>query len=107
MNWDWFNTGAGAASMVGLIVTLGAIMQAVITGRSTRRLQADIHASTQLTLTDMRKGFAESQEKMDENWQRTLERMDQRWQEAFERMDQRADERHRATLTAIEALRRP
>jgi hypothetical protein len=55
---EWCNTGAGAASIVGLIVTLGAVLQAWITGCSTRRLQADIHTATQLTLTDMRKGFA-------------------------------------------------
>jgi hypothetical protein len=34
------------------------VLQAWITGCSTRRLQADIHTATQLTLTDMRKGFA-------------------------------------------------
>jgi hypothetical protein len=55
---EWCNTGAGAASIVRLIVTLGAVLQAWITGCSTRRLQADIHTATQLTLTDMRKGFA-------------------------------------------------
>jgi hypothetical protein len=92
MTVEWFNTGAGAASIVGLIVTIGAIIQAMITGRSTRRLQADIHASTQLALADMRKGFTESQERLGQ---------------ILERMDQRADERHRDTITAIETLRRP
>ena len=58
MSWEWFNTGAGAASIVGLIVTIGS----VISGWNLKRLQADIHASTQLTLTDMRKGFTESQQ---------------------------------------------
>jgi hypothetical protein len=96
MNWEWFNTGAGAASIVGLIVTIGAIIQAMMTGRSTRRLQADMHASTPLTLTDMRKGVTEGQE-----------RIDTHGREAFERMDQRADERHRETVTAIDTLRRP
>jgi hypothetical protein len=35
----------------------------------------------------------------------TLERMDERWREAFERMDQRADECHRDTIQAIQALK--
>jgi hypothetical protein len=55
--------------MVGLIVTIGGIIQAIITGRRTRRLQADIHASTQLTLIDMRKGCTESHERLAERRQ--------------------------------------
>jgi hypothetical protein len=88
MSWEWFNGGAGAASIVGLIVTIGS----VISGWHLKRLLADIHASTQLTLTNMRKGFTESQERLGQ---------------ILERMDQRADERHRETITAIETLRRP
>jgi hypothetical protein len=99
MSWEWFNSGAGAPSIVGLIVTIGS----VISGWHLKRLQADIHASTQLTLTDMRKGFTESQERLDQ----TLERIDTHWREAFERMDRRADARHRETITAIDTLRRP
>jgi hypothetical protein len=89
MGWEWFNTGAGVASIVGLIVTIGGVIQALITGRSTRRLQADIHAATQTTLTDLGKGFRESQE-----------RMDQRWHAAFERMDRAAEQRQ----TELKAL---
>jgi len=88
---EWGNTGAGAASTVGLIVTPGAVLEAWITGRSTRRLQADIHTATQSTLADMRKGFTE-----------TLERMDQR----TERMNILAEERHREALELIAALKR-
>jgi hypothetical protein len=58
---------------------------------STRRLQADIHTATQSTLADMRKGFTE-----------TLERMDQR----TERMNILAEERHREALELIAALKR-
>ena len=91
MNWEWFNTGACAASIVGLIVTIGAIMQATITGRATRRLQADIHAATQATMADIAKGFRDSQSELG----KILERMDERWRETFERLDQQAEERYR------------
>jgi hypothetical protein len=74
MTWDWFNTGAGAASIVGLIVTLGAVLQAYLTGRSTRRLQADIHVATQAILADLGKGFRETQQQLSQ----TLEHMDER-----------------------------
>jgi hypothetical protein len=90
---SWGDLGI-LASILGVFIALGSIAQALILGRTTTRLQADIHAATQLTLTDLRKGFSESQE-----------RMDQRWREAFERMDQRADERHRETIQAIQALK--
>jgi hypothetical protein len=95
MSWEWFNTGAGAASIVGLIVTIGS----VISGWHLKRLQADIHASTQLTLTDIRKGFAESQQAIAQ----TVSHLG----DILDRMDRRADERHRETITAIETLRRP
>ena len=97
MTWEWFNTGAGAASIVGLIVTIGSI----ISGWHLKRLQADIHASTQSTLTDMRKGFAESQQQLGailERMDRRLEQMDQRTDrlaEILDRIDQRAEERYR------------
>jgi hypothetical protein len=83
----WFGVLAGAASVA-------ALLHGWLAQRQTTRLQADIHAATQATLTDMRKGFSETQE-----------RMDQRWREAFERMDQRADERHREVLQALQALK--
>jgi hypothetical protein len=95
MSWEWFNTGAGAASIVGLIVTIGS----VISGWHLKRLQADIHASTQLTLTDMRKGFTESQQAIAQ----TVSHLG----DILDRMDQRADQRQRETITAIETLRRP
>jgi len=101
MSWEWFNTGAGAASIVGLIVTVGAVIQAAITGRATRRLQADIHASTQSTLTDMRKGFSESQERMADS-QRLIAEVLRGVQQGqrdiaavLERMDRSAEERYR------------
>ena len=87
----WFGVLASAASVAGLVFGLVGAWQ-------TKRLQADIHAATQLTLTDMRKGFQESQERLGQ----ILERMDAR----TERMDQRADERHREVIEAIQALKR-
>jgi hypothetical protein len=90
---SWTDLGI-LASILGVFIALGSIAQALILGRSTTRLQADIHAATQLTLVDMRKGFTESQE-----------RMDQHWREAFERMDRRADERHQEVIQAIQALK--
>jgi hypothetical protein len=101
MNWEWFNTGAGAASMVGLIVTIGGIIQAIITGRSTRRLQADIHASTQLTLIDMRKGFTESHERLAES-QKAIAEAVGGIGKILDRMDQRAEERYRDLRGRIE-----
>ena len=82
------------ASIIGASIGISALLQTGLLSRSARHFHADIHAATQSTLADLGKGFRESQE-----------RMDQRWREAFERMDQRADERHRETIQAIQALR--
>jgi hypothetical protein len=90
----WFGVLTGAASVAALI-------HGLVTARQTTRLQADIHAATQATLTDMRKGFSESQERLGTLMAQT----DARWREAFERMDQRADERHREVLQALQALK--
>ncbi len=90
---SWTDLGI-LASILGVFMALGSIAQALILGRSTTRLQADIHAATQATMADLGKGFRESQERMDE-----------RWREAFDRMDQRADERHREIVSAIQALK--
>jgi hypothetical protein len=90
---DFFNTAAGTASIIGGIVTLGAVLHAWITSRSTRALQADIHTALQVSLTDMRKGFTESQERLGH----ILERMDAR----TERMNQLAEERHREVLQRL------
>ena len=74
---------AGAASIVGLIVTIGS----VISGWHLKRLQADIHAATQATLTDMRKGFSDSQQTLGE----AVKSLGQ----ILERMDRAAEDRHR------------
>jgi hypothetical protein len=97
----WFGVLTGAASVAALI-------HGLITARQTTRLQADIHAATQSTLGDMRKGFSETQARLGDILARMddrQERMDQHWREAFERMDQRADERHREVISAIQALK--
>jgi hypothetical protein len=90
MSWDWFNTGAGAASIVGLIVTIGS----VISGWHLKRLQADIHAATQATFTDMRKGFSETQERLGEAI-KGIGDGQTRLGEILERMDRVAEDRHR------------
>jgi hypothetical protein len=80
----WFGVLTGAAS-------IGSLLHGWISGRQLGRLQADIHAATQSTLTDIRKGFSDSQERLGQ---------------ILERMDQRADERHREAIEAIAALKR-
>jgi hypothetical protein len=97
---SWSDLGI-LASILGIFIALRSIAQALILGRSTTRLQADIHAATRATLAGLGKGFRETQLQLSQ----TLERMDERWCEAFERMDQRADERQREVLQAIQALR--
>jgi DNA anti-recombination protein RmuC len=97
---SWTDLGI-LASILGVFIALGSIAQALILGRTTTRLQADIHTATQATLADLGKGFRETQQQLGQ----TLERMDQGWREAFERMDQRADERHREVISAIQALK--
>jgi hypothetical protein len=86
---SWGDLGI-LASILGVFIALGSVLQALILGRTTTRLQADIHAATQATLRDMRKGFTESQERLGQ---------------ILERMDQRADERHREVISAIQALK--
>jgi hypothetical protein len=44
--WEWFNTGAGAASIVGLIVTIGGVVQGIIGHRTLKTM----HRDTQETL---------------------------------------------------------
>jgi uncharacterized phage infection (PIP) family protein YhgE len=80
----WFGVIAGAASVASLVAGLVGTYQ-------TNRLIANIHAATRQTLTDMRKGFSETQERLGA---------------ILERMDQRADERHQEALQAIQALKR-
>jgi hypothetical protein len=79
----WFGVLSGAASVTG-------VLMAVMSGRQTPRLQADMHAATQATLSDLAQGFRESQQSLGE---------------ILKRMDQRADERQRQMVSAIQALR--
>jgi hypothetical protein len=97
----WFGVLTGAAS-------IGSLIHGWISGRQLGHLQADIHAATQSTLQDMRKGFSESQQTLGQILERLdgrLEQADRRWQEAFERMDQRADDRQREMIQAIQVLK--
>lgn len=85
--WEWFqawaNTNGGAVSILGVWITLAALLSGWIWTRGTTKLIAQGDAKTQ----------------------EILARMDERWQQAWERMDQRADERHREVVQAIQALR--
>jgi hypothetical protein len=80
----WFGVLASAASVAGLVFGLVGAWQ-------TKRLQADSHAASQVTLGDLAKGFRESQQSLGQ---------------ILERMDQRADERQREMIQAIQALKR-
>jgi hypothetical protein len=82
--FEWFAVIAGGASVASLPV-------AIVLGWFGKRTAVDIHAATQLTLTDLRKGFSESQERLGQ---------------ILERMDQRADERQREMVQALQALKR-
>ena len=82
--WEWFNTVAGAVSLMSLI--LGGIL-GLVTWRITQatdKLIIQSHTDTRALIRDV---HAETQ--------RTLDRM-----------DQRADERQRQMTEAIQALRR-
>lgn len=90
--------------MLTLAASVAVLIHGLMPSRQTTRLQADIHAATQSTLSDMRKGFSEPQERLGE----VLARMDDRQErlgQIIERMDQRADERHREVIQAIQALK--
>jgi hypothetical protein len=80
----WFGVLASAASVAALVFGLVGTWQP-------KRLQADIHAATQVTLGDLAKAFRESQQSLGQ---------------ILERMDQRADERQREMVQAIQARQR-
>jgi hypothetical protein len=88
--WEWFGVIAGGASVASLPV-------AIVLGWFGKRTAVDIHAATQLTLMDLRKGFSESQERLGQ----TMAGLGQ----ILERMDERADERHREVIQVIQALK--
>jgi hypothetical protein len=90
MSWDWFNTTAGAASLMGFIlaVILGLVSWRI--SRATDRLIAQSHRETQAL---MAQGDARTHE--------ILARMDER----TTRMNELAEERHREVVEAITVLR--
>jgi hypothetical protein len=51
--WEFFNTTAGAASIFGVIVTLGAWWTSRSISRSTNQLIREVHSDTQRTLDAM------------------------------------------------------
>jgi hypothetical protein len=83
MGWEWFNTAAGAASLMSLI--LGAIL-GVVSWR--------ISKATNTLITSTSAGT-----------QAVLERVTTNTHAVLERMDQRADERQREMVEAMKALR--
>ena len=91
----WLGILASAASVAALVFGLVGAWQ-------TKRLQADIHAATQLTLGDLAKGFRESQQSLGQMMHESQQSLGQ----ILDRMDQRADERQREMIQAIQALKR-
>jgi len=94
MTWAFFNTAAGAASLMGL--TLAAVL-GVVSWRISRATDKLIVQGRDSTQTLIKEVHAETE--------RTLAGMDSRWQQAWERADQRADERQREMMQAIQALK--
>lgn len=95
MTWDFFNTAAGAASIMGLIIAavLGVVSwrstqatdRLIRTGKAdTDRLIAEGEARTQALLVEMRASTAA-----------TLAQMHTETQQTLDRIDARAEERHR------------
>jgi hypothetical protein len=84
MNWEWFNTAAGAASLMGLIlaVILGLVSWRI--SRATDRLIQQSHQDTRALINQTSANT----------------------QGILERMDQRADERQREIFQALQALKR-
>jgi hypothetical protein len=65
MTWEWFNTGAGAASIVGLIVTIGSVIQGIVGHRTLKGM----HHETQETLKvlgEAVKGIGDGQTRLGE-----------------------------------------
>jgi hypothetical protein len=90
--WEWFfNTAAGAASLMSLI--LGSILGVVSwrISRSTDKLITHGRDSTQMLIKEVHA-----------DTQRTLAQMDER----TTRMNELAEERHRETIQVIQALKR-
>jgi hypothetical protein len=84
MSWDWFNTAAGAASLMGVILAgiLGVVSWRI--SQATDKLIASTAKDTQTLITQTTTNT------------HTL----------LERMDQRADERQREVFQALQALKR-
>jgi hypothetical protein len=84
MTWDWFNTAAGAASLMGLIL---AVILGVVSWRLTRATDALIERTSARTQELMAHGTSETKA-------------------ILERMDQQANARQREMMEAIQALKR-
>ena len=95
--FEWFAVIAGGASVASLPV-------AIVLGWFVKRTAVDIHAATQLTLTDLRKGFSESQERLGEAVTGIGQGVNQLGA-ILERMDQRADERQREMIQVLQTLK--
>jgi hypothetical protein len=85
MNWtDWFNTAAGAASLMGLVL---AVILGAVSWRITRATDQLIKSTSEGTQTLISQTTANTQ---------TI----------LERMDQQANQRQREMMEAIQALKR-
>jgi hypothetical protein len=95
MTWDFFNTAAGAASLMGLII---AVVLGVVSWRSTRatnQLIAEGDAHTQRLIREVHADTLASQERLEARAQEGRDRMEARLLETLNAMDARAETRHR------------
>ena len=88
--WEWFNTAAGAASLMGLI--LGVVL-GMVSWRISRATDKLILQNSRDTHALIVQGDARTQD--------ILARMDER----TTRMNELAEQRHRETLQVIQALK--
>jgi tellurite resistance protein len=95
MNWEWFNTAAGAASLMGLVLAaiLGAVSWRIT--RATDKLIQSTSEDTRILVKSTSEGT-----------QTLISQTTANTQTILERIDQQANQRQREMLEAIQALKR-
>ncbi len=104
--WDWFNTAAGAASLLGLWVTIAATILGWWWSRTANKVLTNTSGQTQGLIDASSRQTKDLIERTTANTHTILAQMDQRWQQAWERTDQQANLRQREMTEAIQALKR-
>jgi tellurite resistance protein len=93
--WDWFNTAAGAASLMGLVL---AVILGAVSWRITRATDKLIQSTSESTHTLIKS--------TSEGTQALISQTTANTQAVLERMDQQANQRQREMMEAIQALKR-